>query len=113
MIGEPGADRILAITGAARLLPIDSNALRVLQRLRLAPEAKDYRTSYRMARTAVSGQLPRSQEAILEGGELLRMHGQELCRRSTPSCPDCPLRSACPSWAGPAPVQRLAVRRSR
>ena len=35
MIGEPGVDKILAFTGTARLLALDSNALRVLQRLGL------------------------------------------------------------------------------
>jgi len=36
MIGEPGADKILAFTKSARLLPLDSNALRVLGRLTIA-----------------------------------------------------------------------------
>src|SRR5881396_4416698 len=47
MIGEPGADKILVFTNRARLLPLDSNALRVLVRLRLTTEAKDYRGTYR------------------------------------------------------------------
>ena len=47
MIGEPGADKILAFAGAAPLVAIDSNGLRVLQRLGLAPASGDYRRDYR------------------------------------------------------------------
>jgi endonuclease-3 len=101
MIGDPGADKILAITRTARLLPLDSNALRVLHRLDLAPPGKDYGTSYRQAQAAVASQLPKSYEALLAGSQLLRQHGQELCRRSAPRCPRCPLRSKCPYAASP------------
>jgi len=45
MIGEPGADKILVFTRTARALPLDSNGLRVLQRLGLVPKGKDYRSS--------------------------------------------------------------------
>ncbi len=45
MIGEPGADKILVFTGKARLLPLDSNALRVLLRLGLTRQMKDYRAT--------------------------------------------------------------------
>ena len=80
MIGEPGADKILAFTKRARLVPLDSNALRVVTRLGLTTEAKDYRLSYRL--TAYS---------------LLRRHGQELCRRRAPACDHCPLQLRCPA----------------
>jgi endonuclease III len=96
MIGEPGADKILAITGTARVLPLDSNALRVVQRLGFAAETKDYRASYREAQTALARQLPKSVKAILAAGHLLRQHGQELCKRAAPDCPSCPLVKVCP-----------------
>lgn len=96
MIGEPGADKILAFTKTARILPLDSNALRVLQRLALTTEAKDYRTSYRQAQTVLAPQLPKSHAWLIAAGQLLRQHGQKLCRRSVPDCARCPLRPGCP-----------------
>ena len=97
MIGEPGADKILVIGKAARLLPLDSNGLRVLQRLGLAPAAKDYRTAYRGAQAALARQLPKTHAALVAAYHLLREHGQELCRRSAPRCPQCPLWQDCPT----------------
>lgn len=97
MIGEPGADRILVFTRTARTLPLDSNGLRVLQRLGLVTEGKDYRRSYRRAQETLAPALPRTYDALIEAYQLLRQHGQELCRRNTPACPVCPLRSQCPS----------------
>jgi endonuclease III len=95
MIGEPGADKILSLTGAASIVALDSNALRVLQRLGLADEAKDYRTSYRSAQVAVSKQLPTTRDGRIAAGYLLRRHGQEVCRRTAPECPRCPLAPRC------------------
>jgi endonuclease III len=96
MIGEPGADKILLFSGAARLLPLDSNGLRVVQRLGFAPEARDYRSAYRKAQDALAPHLPRTRAALTEAHQLLRQHGQELCRRSAPRCLQCPLRQGCP-----------------
>ena len=58
MIGEPGADKILVIMKRARLLPLDSNGLRVLSRVGLISEAKDYRTTYRRAQETLAPSLP-------------------------------------------------------
>lgn len=102
MIGEPGADKILAFTGAARVLPLDSNGLRVVQRLGLAAEGKDYRASYRSAQTALASARPRGREALVRAFFLLREHGRVLCRRRAPECGACPLRTRCPS-AAPRP----------
>lgn len=97
MIGEPGADKILVFTGTARLLPLDSNGLRVLQRLGLVKEVRDYRTAYRGAQAALTPRLPRTRDALIGAYYLLREHGQTLCRRSAPRCSECPLRPGCPT----------------
>ena len=97
MIGEPGADKILVFTKRARLLPLDSNALRVLQRLGLTPDAKDYRAAYRRAQETLAAALPMDHDWLIAAYHLLRLHGQELCRRSAPACSRCPLRARCPS----------------
>jgi endonuclease III len=97
MIGEPGADKILVFTRTARVLPLDSNGLRVLQRLGLVAQGRDYRASYRRAQEALAPELPTGFEALIAAYQLLRRHGQELCRRKAPDCPPCPLRVRCPS----------------
>ena len=95
MIGEPGADKILVFAGRARLLPLDSNGLRVLQRLGLTTDEKDYRAAYRRAQEVLAPALPRGPDALIDAYQLLRHHGQELCRRSEPACDRCPLRKFC------------------
>jgi endonuclease III len=97
MIGEPGADKILAFTGAARLVPLDSNGLRVLQRLGFAADSDDYRRAYRAAQAALAGAVPRTREGRVGAYLLLRQHGQQICRRSEPHCLECPLLRDCPT----------------
>ncbi|MBI3791646.1 MAG: hypothetical protein HY275_12320 [Gemmatimonadetes bacterium] len=100
MIGEPGADAILARCGAARLVPLDSNALRVVTRLGFVAQQKDYRRWYRAAREVVT--VPRGQGAAwgARAGALLRRHGQQTCR-ARPDCDACVLRARCPSARPP------------
>jgi len=97
MIGAPGADKILVFSRRAKVLPLDSNGLRVLQRLGLAPLAKNYSTAYRRAQEALEPELPRTCAALGDAYALLRQHGQELCRRGVPRCGQCPLRPRCPT----------------
>ncbi len=97
MIGEPGADKILVFTKRARLLPLDSNAVRVLLRLGLTPEAKGYGATYRRAQETLAATLPNDHNWLIAAYSLLRRHGQELCRRTAPACGQCPFRAPCPS----------------
>jgi endonuclease-3 len=97
MIGEPGADKILAYCGSATVLPLDSNALRVVQRLGLTTARSSYKASYRQAQRDLAPRLVRRRAWLVETGQLLRQHGQELCRRSHPHCHTCPLRTRCPT----------------
>jgi endonuclease III len=99
MIGEPAADKILLFTRTARLLALDSNALRVLARLGFIIERRDYRSTYREAQTVLAPALPKSYESLIVASQLLRIHGQELCRTSAPRCLRCPLARRCPSAA--------------
>ena len=99
MIGEPGADKILAFTKRARLVPLDSNALRVVTRLGLSIAGKNYRSTYQRAQEVLARAIPRDSAWPIAAYALLRQHGQELCRRRAPACERCPLRSRCPSAA--------------
>jgi endonuclease III len=96
-IGAPGADKILMACGGGEALALESNGLRVLLRLGLGRESKNYAQSYRSVQAALAGQLPRTPAARLVAHQLLRAHGQALCRRSAPDCDACPLAARCPS----------------
>jgi len=94
-IGEPGADKILMIAGKYPVFALESNGLRVLLRLGFAQEQKSYSASYRAVQQALAGQLPKDCKSLVSAYQLLRQHGQELCRRSQPHCEECPLRDSC------------------
>ncbi len=94
-IGEPGADKILLFAGAKRTLAPESNALRVLVRLGFGEEDESYSRMYRAAGKAVAPQLPEDFSWLVRAHQLLRRHGQEVCKRSVPLCEVCPLRDGC------------------
>jgi len=94
-IGEPGADKILLFSGAKRTLAPDSNALRVLVRLGFGEEVSSYGQTYRSVAEAVASQLPRDFPWLVRAHQLLRLHGQEICKRSAPLCEACPLTKGC------------------
>src|SRR5579863_5282557 len=97
VIGEPGADKILLFTGAAPSLAPESNGLRVLVRLGFAKEHKNYAKMYRAAREALQEDYGKECPPLIAAHQLLKRHGQELCRRSATRCEVCPLRKNCPS----------------
>jgi endonuclease-3 len=94
-IGEPGAEKILMFAGKYPVLGLESNGLRVLLRLGFAEEQKSYSASYRGVKNAIAGQLPRDSRSLVAAHQLLRQHGQELCKRSWPLCDHCPLQDSC------------------
>jgi endonuclease-3 len=95
-IGDPGAEKILLFTGTYPVLALESNGLRVLLRLGFAEEKKNYSASYRGVQQALAGQLPSKCEPLIAAHQLLRQHGQELCKRTAPLCEaGCPLTAEC------------------
>jgi endonuclease-3 len=95
-IGEPGAEKILLFAKLRPLLAPDSNALRVLVRLGLIAEEASYARMYAASRE-VERALPAESAAMIQAHLLLQHHGQQLCKRSTPRCAQCPLRQQCPA----------------
>jgi endonuclease III len=95
-IGEPGAEKILLFSGRQPLLAPDSNGLRVLRRLGVTPDRKGYAAAYTVARDITSGQLGADTPLMQRAHQLLRRHGQELCKTTAPACDRCPLASGCP-----------------
>ena len=94
-IGEPGAEKILLFTGAQRILALDSNALRVLLRVGFGEQHKNYAQQYRSAQAATADQLPAKIADVVAAAQLLRRHGQELCKTTAPLCDHCPVASDC------------------
>ena len=94
-IGDPGAEKILLLTRSHPVMALDSNGLRVLCRIGFAAEQKNYSATYRLAQGAIREQLPQDYDSLISAHLLLRHHGQELCKRSKPSCNGCPVRTKC------------------
>jgi endonuclease-3 len=94
-IGDPGAEKILLLTRSYPVMALDSNGLRVLCRVGFAEEQKNYSATYRVVQDAIHGQLPRDYDSLIRAHQLLRHHGQELCKRSKPRCGECPLSDGC------------------
>jgi endonuclease-3 len=108
-IGDPGAEKILLFSGTHPFLALESNALRTLLRLGYGSEEKGYAASYRSAQAAAEPECPKDVAWRIRAYQLLRRHGQELCKRSDPLCEECPLFRDCPLprkeglLAGPLP----------
>jgi endonuclease III len=103
-IGEPGAEKILLFSGSHPVLALDSNGLRVLLRLGFGKEGKTYAKSYRCAQEAVAPGLTLDAPWLTRAHQLLRRHGQELCKTNHPRCEACPLQADCAYFrAGPSP----------
>jgi endonuclease-3 len=95
-IGDPGAEKILMFCRAFPVLALDSNGLRVLVRLGFSEEKPNYSTTYRLVQEAIENELVKEYSWLIKAHQLLRRHGQELCRRSKPQCANCPLAKECP-----------------
>jgi len=94
-IGDPGAEKILLLSGVASGLPLESNGLRVLLRLGWGRLQKDYGATYRSVQTAIKAELPSSAASLKRAHLLLRTHGKELCKDKGPLCHQCPLAVDC------------------
>ncbi len=96
--GDPGADKVLLCNRSLVTLAPDSNVLRVLVRLGFGRKEKDYSRTYRAVVEATASELPTDFPWLIRARELLRCHGQELCKRTHPSCDACPLSTKCAAF---------------
>lgn len=96
MIGAPGAEKILLITKRRRGLALDSNGLRVLVRLGYGRAMTNYAAMYRGVQSGIEGEVRADYRWLWKAHQLLRRHGQELCKHRVPVCGACPLRAECP-----------------
>ena len=94
-IGEPGAERILLLMRAQRVLPLDSNGARTMVRLGYGTDHKNYSTMYRSVREAAAPELRDDFDWLIDAHLVLRHHGQAVCKTSTPRCEICSVRTDC------------------
>jgi len=94
-IGDPGAEKILLFSRTQPVLALDSNGLRVLLRLGYGEESRSYSATYRSAQDAAGKGIKKDFDWLIAAHQLLRRHGQELCKNVNPVCAQCPLKSLC------------------
>jgi endonuclease-3 len=94
-IGEPGAEKILLLGRSHAVLGLDSNGVRVLTRLGLVDEGQSYAVTYRAVQAFAEPYLSLGLDWLIRAHQLLRQHGQELCRRTQPRCDRCPVTDRC------------------
>jgi endonuclease III len=103
-IGDPGVDKILLLAGLSRRPALDSNGVRVLERLgAVAPSS--YARSYRGAIEYLLENGVSTARAGREAFQRLRQHGRALCKRANPKCPECPLLRSCDYGQKRRPLQ--------
>lgn len=94
-IGDPSADKILLFTKTAPIAAVPSNCVHVPLRLGLGEEKKNYAASYRSVQEAIGARLPEECSRLIRAYQLLKQHGQELCKNARPRCDLCPVSSDC------------------
>jgi endonuclease III len=95
-IGDPGVAKVLLFCGLEPGPALDSNGLRVLERLGLLDEGLPYAAGFRDGVAYLRNNGIRDSSKAIEAFALLRHHGRELCKRTHPDCERCPLRAKCP-----------------
>jgi endonuclease-3 len=99
-IGDPGTDRILLFAGIAPLAAVASNCPHVIVRIERGEERENYAATYREAQQIIEAEVPEAFDARTRAFLLLKQHGQQLCKRTKPKCPQCPVSRWCAYFAG-------------
>ena len=95
-ISDPGVAKVLLFCGLTSGPAIESNGLRVLERLGAIDEGLPYAAGFRAGVTYLLEHGVDSAPRAIEAFTLLRHHGREICKRTHPDCAGCPLRKDCP-----------------
>lgn len=75
----------------SQAIPLDASALRVLKRMGLFEDGEEMES----LRTALEAQVPKAKSTLFV--DLVSVLADAYCSEEEPACPDCPLRSACPT----------------
>lgn len=99
-IADLGADRILLFGGFAPVAAVPSSCPHVVVRLMHGPERENYGLTYREAQRAIEIEVPAKLDARVRAYLLLKRLGRDVCKRTNPKCPQCPVSSSCAFYAG-------------
>jgi endonuclease III len=99
-IADPGVDRILLFGRIAPVAAVPSNCPQVLVRIQHGRERESYAVNYREAQQAIEAEVPEKFDARSRAYLLLKHHGQTICKRAKPKCPECPVSLSCAFFAG-------------
>jgi endonuclease III len=94
-IGDPGVDKILLFSRAEPVMALESNGLRVLLRIGIGTESKNYAATYKSVQRALGAFHARDFDLLIDAHVLLARHGREICKRTTPLCDLCAMRNSC------------------
>lgn len=99
-IADPGADRMLLFAGIAPIAAVPSNCPHVLVRIFRGRERENYGVNYSEAQNLIQAEVQENLEARSRAYLLLKRHGQEVCKRTNPKCPECPVKGSCAFFRG-------------
>ena len=99
-IADPGADRILLFGGMSPVAAVPSNCPYVLVRIRLGIERENYGVNYKEAQRMIADGVAAKFDARARAYLLLKCHGQRVCKRTNPTCGECPVAGECAYFAG-------------
>lgn len=111
-IADPGADRMLLFARIAPIAAVPSNTVHTPVRILHGAEREDYGVNYRQAKLDIESQVPETFASRSRAYLLLKIHGQTLCKRTNPKCPECPLNRVCAYAAGRTRGRQLKLNAS-
>ena len=92
---DPGADKVLLLSGIDVRPALDSNGLRVLLRLGVCEEGASYSASYKAAVAYLAAKGEPTRAWFANAYWSLRALGQTLCKRKDPLCRQCRFDKYC------------------
>ena len=96
VIGDPGADKVLLLSGVAPRPALESNGVRALARRGFFKDQGAYGASYRAAIEVLVEQGRPDGAWLADAHHLLRELGKLTCKRGVPICAACVLEPVCP-----------------
>ena len=94
-IADPGADRILLFGGISPVAAVPSNCPHVLMRIRKGREHENYGVNYKSVQRMIADEVPEKFDPRMRAYLLLKVHGQQICKRTNPKCSSCPVADSC------------------
>jgi endonuclease III len=94
-IADPGADRILLFAGIAPIAAAPSSSPQVVLRMQTGHVDDSYSRNYKQAQEIIEASIAPTFEARTRAFLILKRHGEQICKRSTPHCHECPIAGSC------------------